>query len=62
VRGMDFECQDDELGYDCEQYLNDRWDYDPVRPQKVVCIYHDVGQGKHIHLQVHPRTIANDED
>ena len=37
--------------------INDRWEYDPLRPDKVVALYHNSGQGEHIHLQVHPRTI-----
>jgi hypothetical protein len=32
------------------------WTYDTERPHKKCCIYHDVGQGKHIHFQVHPNT------
>lgn len=36
--------------------INDRWTYDPTRPTRVVALYHDSGNGSHIHLQVHPRT------
>ncbi len=36
--------------------INDRWIYDPARPEKKCAMVHDVGQGKHIHFQVHPNT------
>lgn len=39
-----------------EEDINAHWQYDPVRPEKKCALYHDVGQGAHIHLQVHPRT------
>ena len=37
--------------------VNEAWVYDPERPGKKACIMHDVGQGEHIHFQVHPNTI-----
>jgi len=36
--------------------INDKWVYDPARPEKVVALYHNSGQGDHIHLQVHHNT------
>ncbi len=36
--------------------INDKWVYDPLRPKMVVALYHDSGQGAHIHLQVHENT------
>ena len=36
--------------------INVAWVYDPGRPEMNVAIYHDMGRGKHIHLQVHDRT------
>lgn len=36
--------------------INKAWDYDPERPQFECAIYHDVGRGEHIHLQVHNNT------
>ena len=36
--------------------INKHWIYDPDRPSMKVCVYHDVGQGKHFHIQVHNRT------
>ena len=39
-----------------EHEINDIWVYDPDRPEKKVCIYHNVGRGNHFHIQVHPNT------
>ena len=36
--------------------INKHWDYDSKRPEKKCAMYHDVGRGKHIHLQVHDNT------
>jgi hypothetical protein len=36
--------------------VNGRWQYDPNRPDMRCAILHDVGSGKHIHLQTHPNT------
>jgi len=30
--------------------------YDPERPEKQCALVHNVGQGTHLHLQVHPRS------
>jgi len=37
--------------------INNHFQYDPERPEIKTAIYHDVGRGRHIHLQVHDRTI-----
>ena len=38
-------------------YINEEWEYDYIRPQKQVAIYHSAkGGAKHIHIQVHPNT------
>ena len=37
--------------------INDRWVYDPDRPDMVVCMIHDAGSGEHFHFQVHPNTV-----
>jgi len=36
--------------------INNKWQYDPNRPNKQIAMVHDVGAGIHIHLQVHPNT------
>lgn len=36
--------------------INKVWEYDYKRPGKKVAVYHNSGEGYHIHLQVHPNT------
>lgn len=36
--------------------INNKWIYDPGRPNMKVCLYHNTGRGWHFHLQVHPKT------
>lgn len=64
VRGLDLRCHDDFIGRRIEEHVNNSYIYDFKRPDKRCCIYHDVGKGKHIHLQVHPNTKkrSNDND
>ena len=40
----------------CDE-INMKWIYDPKRPHMKCALFHDVGLGAHIHLQVHPNTI-----
>ena len=56
LRGVDLRCYDSEIGYLIEQRTNRKWTYDPARPEKKCCMYHNVGQGAHLHLQVHAKT------
>jgi hypothetical protein len=37
--------------------INKRWIYDPSRPDMVVAKIHNVGNGIHFHIQVHPNTV-----
>jgi len=58
-RGLDFRTWDMPVSFInalCEA-VNTLWTYDPKRPEKVCLMYHDVGQGAHLHLQVHPNTV-----
>jgi len=57
LRGLDLRCQDDELGEKIARYVKSHYVYDPKQPDKNCCLYHNVGWGKHIHLQVHDNTI-----
>jgi len=41
--------------------INRHWTYDPKRSSKKCAIYHDMGRGPHIHLQVHQRTERVDK-
>ena len=60
LRGLDLRCRSESMGQLVAQDLNQRWIYDPERPQMKVAIYHDVGQGAHLHLQAHPNTRRTD--
>ena len=40
--------------------INKHWIYDPLRPEKTCALYHDSGQGPHIHLQVCEATILKE--
>lgn len=59
VRGLDFRCTDAYFGRLVQSYINTHWTYDPDRDHLQCCIYHDVGQGAHLHLQVHPNTVRS---
>ena len=56
VRGIDLRCKVKRIGVEIVEYINTHWVYDKSRPLKVVAMYHDVGDGWHIHLQVHDKT------
>lgn len=56
LRATDLRCTSDELGSYIEDRVNSLWAYDHNRPKMKVCIYHDVGRGKHLHIQVHSNT------
>jgi len=55
LRGTDLIVRDLDVGRAIERYVNQRWMYDPTRPQKLVAMYH--GDHPHLHIQVHPRTV-----
>jgi hypothetical protein len=57
LRGIDVRCTDPARGDLAENYMNALWQYDPARPDIKVCIFHDVGQGAHIHLQCHHNSM-----
>lgn len=40
-----------------EEEINRNWTYDPLRYYMKVALLHDIGQGMHFHIQVHPNTI-----
>lgn len=56
VRGIDWRCRNDSFGEFVENYINALYAYDYKRPEMKVCMYHDTGLGKHLHIQVHPNT------
>ena len=59
-RGMDNRawCYPDAQIYRIQDDINNRWIYDPMRPEMQCAIVHDnrKGGGRHLHLQVHPGT------
>lgn len=56
LRAMDERCKDKAVGDRIAEYINSKWAYDPDRPQMKVCVFHNVGQGWHLHYQVHSKT------
>ena len=56
LRGIDIRCKDKDFGLLVSKHTNSCWIYDPDRPRKVCCVYHDVGSGYHLHFQSHPNT------
>jgi hypothetical protein len=57
LRAIDVRCRNDDMGKVIEKWVNARYMYDPARPKMKVAMYHDVGRGKHLHLQVHDHTV-----
>jgi hypothetical protein len=57
LRACDLRCRDAAIGENIAAELNGRWTYDPMRPEMASVIFHDVGRGAHLHLQVHPRSV-----
>lgn len=56
LRGLDLRCRDIALGQLVSKRVNERWQYDPERPDMECCIAHGEGMNLHLHIQVHPRT------
>ncbi len=58
VRAVDLRswCYDGDMAHQIRDEINQKWAYDPIRPDRQVAIIHDIGQGVHFHIQVHPRT------
>lgn len=59
VRAIDIRswCYSKGLAEKIEKEINNRWSYDPSRPDMVVAKIHDIGNGIHFHIQVHPYTV-----
>jgi hypothetical protein len=55
-RGWDIRWRDEETGHIMARKVNEKFQYDPARPGKQCCIYHDSGNGPHLHVQSHPST------
>jgi len=55
-RGMDVRSRVFKDPQKVEDDINANWIYDPERPHLKCAIYHNMGRGRHIHLQVCDRT------
>lgn len=58
VRAVDIrsKCYDGDQASRIRDEINTIWEYDSNRPQMKCAIIHDVGNGVHFHIQVHPNT------
>jgi len=57
LRGIDYRMRSRIIGKAAEKYINDRWIYDPNRPEMKCAVLHDAGNGLHLHTQVSNYTI-----
>lgn len=55
VRGIDLRMHNEDVGKAVETLVNDRWAYDPSRPNIQCAVLH--GPVLHLHLQAHPQTV-----
>lgn len=55
-RAIDWSVKGYEDPKQVEKDINTYWTYDPTRPEMRCAILHDIGQGLHLHTQVHERT------
>lgn len=58
LRAVDLRCRDERIGNKVAGLINARWQYDPNRKWLSCAVFHDVGSGYHLHLQVHPSTAS----
>jgi len=59
LRGIDLRQRkhDEGLGTKILASVNEKWQYDPKRPEIMCAKIHGVGLHRHIHLQTHPNTV-----
>ena len=58
LRGWDLRMRNKVIGKCIVRVINTKWSYDPARPKMKCAILHGEGSNLHIHLQVHPKTVA----
>ncbi len=58
LRGTDLRMRDKAIGSMIESLINSRRQYDPSRPEKKCAFLHGAGSNLHLHIQVHPNTVA----
>ena len=57
LRGIDLRCRTPKIGQEIADIINAKFTYDPYRPNIKCALFHNIGLGNHIHIQVHPNTI-----
>ena len=57
LRGTDVRVRNLMSGKVLEEMINDKWVYDPDRPDKKCAYLHGQGSSVHLHLQVHHKTF-----
>jgi hypothetical protein len=57
LRGTDLRIRCESVGKGIEKLINQKWRYDPSRPEKKCAFLHGEGANLHLHIQVHPNTI-----
>lgn len=57
LRAIDLRCRSPDLGHLVEELIDARYIYDPQRPELHCAMFHNVGRGAHIHLQVSDETL-----
>lgn len=58
LRGADLRTRIESIGNEVAERINKKFWYDPNRPDMKCAIVHGSGFNLHLHLQVHPNTIA----
>ncbi len=56
LRGTDLRMRSQAVGERIEQEINERWTYDPSRPDRTCAVLHGEGYNLHLHIQTHPNT------
>ena len=57
LRGVDLRMRSRSVGKAVETLINNKYSYDPSRPEKACAFLHGIGSNMHLHLQVHPNTV-----
>ena len=57
LRGIDIRCRNSTMGIAIQDWVNNRYQYDPKRPDMKCCLFHAGTSGAyHLHFQSHPST------
>lgn len=58
LRGTDLRMRNESVGKIIESIVNNKYSYDPARPEKKCAFLHGSGSNLHLHIQVHPNTVG----